>query len=71
MSLSTLEESTPSLNSPSDARDDLADGDKDPDEPVDWQLRCLELEESLSSFRDQANRIREILKEKVSQESYF
>ena len=30
-----------------------------------WQARCAELEESLARFRDQAHRIREILKEKV------
>ena len=33
---------------------------------VAWQGRCLELEESLSRFREQAHRIREVLKEKVS-----
>ena len=33
---------------------------------VAWQSRCLELEESLSRFREQAHRIREVLKEKVS-----
>ena len=34
---------------------------------VAWQGRCLELEESLSRFREQAHRIREVLKEKVGQ----
>eukprot|EP00092_Neocalanus_flemingeri_P001971 GFUD01002103.1.p1 GENE.GFUD01002103.1~~GFUD01002103.1.p1 ORF type:complete len:1505 (+),score=292.95 GFUD01002103.1:136-4515(+) len=32
-----------------------------------WQGRCMELEDSLARFRDQAHRIREILKEKLSE----
>ena len=33
---------------------------------VAWQTRCVELEESLQKFRDQAQNIREMLREKVS-----
>ena len=40
--------------------------EKDGGEEQAWHDRCIELEESLASFRDQAHRIREILKEKVS-----
>nr|XP_053628606.1 uncharacterized protein LOC128685997 [Cherax quadricarinatus] len=36
------------------------------DEVVNWQERCLELELSLQRFRDQAGKIRELLREKVS-----
>ncbi len=32
-----------------------------------WQSRCLELEWSLQKFRDQAQNIREMLREKVSE----
>ena len=40
------------------------------DEQVNWQERCLELELSLQRFRDQAGKIRELLREKVS-DFYF
>ena len=33
-----------------------------------WQARCLELEWSLQKFRDQAQNIREMLREKVGKE---
>ena len=36
------------------------------DDQVNWQERCLELELSLQRFRDQAGKIRELLREKVS-----
>lgn len=36
------------------------------EEVVNWQERCLELELSLQRFRDQAGKIRELLREKVS-----
>ena len=49
------------LNNKCNARDE-----KDGCEEQAWHDRCIELEESLASFRDQAHRIREILKEKVS-----
>ena len=49
------------LNNKFNARDE-----KDGCEEQAWHDRCIELEESLASFRDQAHRIREILKEKVS-----
>ena len=67
MSMSTLEESTPSLTSDKGWPPE-GEGAKEMTEGGDelaWQERCMELEESLASFRDQANRIREILKEKV------
>lgn len=35
------------------------------EEVVNWQERCLELELSLQRFRDQAGKIRELLREKV------
>ena len=44
-----------------EAEDEAEEGE----EVVVWQGRCLELEDSLARFRDQAHRIREILKEKV------
>ena len=78
MSLSTLEESTPSLTSRSGSgreiwkeEREVGDGQEvavvegEQEEIVVWQDRCLELEDSLARFRDQAHRIREILKEKV------
>ena len=75
MSLSTLEESTPSLSRSGSGRDlwreeekevvEEGDEEGDEEEVVMWQGRCLELEDSLARFRDQAHRIREILKEKV------
>ena len=74
MSLSTLEESTPSLSRSGSGRDlwreeekeVVEEGDEEGEEEVVmWQGRCLELEDSLARFRDQAHRIREILKEKV------
>ena len=66
MSLSTLEESTPSLTSRSGSGRELWREEKEAgEEVVVWQGRCLELEDSLARFRDQAHRIREILKEKV------
>lgn len=74
MSLSTLEESTPSLTSRSGSGRELWREEKEAGEEEDgeegeevvvWQGRCLELEDSLARFRDQAHRIREILKEKV------
>ena len=72
MSMSTLEESTPSLTSRSGSgreiwtvRDDKEPGDHCDQAEQAWHDRCLELEESLASFRDQAHKIREILKEKV------
>ena len=79
MSMSTLEESTPSLTSRSGSgreiwtvRDDKEPGDHGDQvdtEQQAWHDRCLELEDSLASFRDQAHKIREILKEKVGHES--
>ncbi|KAK2707606.1 hypothetical protein QYM36_015344 [Artemia franciscana] len=33
---------------------------------IDWRKRCVELEDSLRNFRDQAGSIRELLKNKVS-----
>ena len=73
MSLSTLEESTPSLSRSGSGRDlwreekEVVEGEREEEEEevVVWQGRCLELEDSLARFRDQAHRIREILKEKV------
>ena len=74
MSLSTLEESTPSLSRSGSGRDlwreekEVVEGGEEGEEEeevVVWQGRCLELEDSLARFRDQAHRIREILKEKV------
>ena len=73
MSLSTLEESTPSLSRSGSGRDlwreekEVVEGEEEEEEEevVVWQGRCLELEDSLARFRDQAHRIREILKEKV------
>ena len=41
------------------------EAEEEEEEVVVWQGRCLELEDSLARFRDQAHRIREILKEKV------
>ena len=35
-------------------------------DPVNWQERCIELEMSLQRFRDQAGKIRGLLREKVS-----
>ena len=69
MSMSTLEESTPSLTSRSGSGRELWAGKEEvveggSEEQV-WQERCIELEDSLARFRDQAHRIREILKEKV------
>ena len=61
--MSTLEESTPSLTS--DKEEGWPPEGEGAKEESAWQERCMELEESLASFRDQANRIREILKEKV------
>ncbi|XP_069191623.1 uncharacterized protein CG43867 isoform X4 [Procambarus clarkii] len=37
------------------------------DEVVNWQERCLELELSLQRFRDQAGKIRELLREKLAE----
>ena len=70
MSLSTLEESTPSLSRSGSGRDLWREEkevveEEEEEEVVVWQGRCLELEDSLARFRDQAHRIREILKEKV------
>ena len=73
MSLSTLEESTPSLSRSGSGRDlwreekEVVEGEREEEEEEGgvWQGRCLELEDSLARFRDQAHRIREILKEKV------
>ena len=65
MSMSTMEESTPSLAS------ELGEGVWRTDEGAwqteegAWRARCLELEVSLQKFRDQAQRIREILRDKV------
>jgi len=42
--------------------------DSSPDPTVAWQTRCVELEWSLQRFRDQAQSIRELLREKVSGE---
>lgn len=36
------------------------------DAPVNWPERCMELELSLQRFRDQAGKIRGLLREKVS-----
>ena len=74
MSLSTLEESTPSLTSRSSGREAWREERAEEEvevagEEVVWQERCLELEDSLARFRDQAHRIREILKEKVRVQS--
>ena len=66
--MSTLEESTPSLTSRSGSGRELWVGKEEMGEGSDervWQGRCIELEDSLARFRDQAHRIREILKEKV------
>ena len=69
MSMSTLEESTPSLTSRSGSGRELWVGKEEMCEGSEeqvWRGRCIELEDSLARFRDQAHRIREILKEKVS-----
>ena len=73
--MSTLEESTPSLTSRSGSGRELWAGKEEvveggSEEQV-WQERCIELEDSLARFRDQAHRIREILKEKVCRIIYF
>ena len=42
-----------------------AGGSSTNDSETLWQGRCMELEESLQKFRDQAQNIRELLREKV------
>jgi hypothetical protein len=37
----------------------------------EWQARCIELESALQKFRDQAHNIRKLLRDKVSNNSYF
>lgn len=44
-------------------------GMEGPDPGVNWQERCMELEMSLQRFRDQAGKIRGLLREKVSPRS--
>jgi hypothetical protein len=46
-----------------------ADYGADPN--INWEERCMELEMSLQRFRDQAGKIRGLLREKVSQQSSF
>jgi hypothetical protein len=38
---------------------------EDPANESVWQARCIELEDSLQKFREQASNIRELLREKV------
>ena len=42
-------------------------GDYGADPNINWEERCMELEMSLQRFRDQAGKIRGLLREKVSQ----
>ena len=44
-----------------------ADYGADPN--INWEERCMELEMSLQRFRDQAGKIRGLLREKVSKQS--
>ena len=57
---SGLESSTPSAHSIH-----LPDASTGDNKDTTWQARCIELELSLQKFRDQAQNIRELLREKV------
>ena len=48
---------------------DLKSKDNRNDGTTCWQTRCVELEFALQKFRDQAQTIRELLREKVSNHS--
>ena len=76
---SVLSDSCPTMKADFEARDepdepdmlwpDVEDRPEDQPKPKnesEWQARCVELELALQRFRDQAQNIRELLREKVS-----
>jgi hypothetical protein len=81
---SVLSDSCPTMKAEFDSRDevdeqellwpdveDRLDDQPQPKNESEWQARCMELEMALQRFRDQAQNIRELLREKVRSKSAF
>ena len=81
---SVLSDSCPTMKAEFEGRDevdeqellwpDVEDRLEDQPQPKnesEWQARCVELEMALQRFRDQAQNIRELLREKVGHFKYF